>query len=200
MTYDPWQQTLDQHGGIEGLHLKCAKGTWKLDDFDLETGDNGLKVCVLMPTAKRGAVLWGEERTISEQRVGRYEAGFVEQKITSPWSPYTSFLGVCADKDHRGQLITFTSSSWGGRSAFEKLIGPYVGRGKTHFPVCTLGSKPMAHDPNGNIDPVFSIADWAPRGGFEELLPPPVNLLEAPHPAELPKPRTVDIIDDDIPF
>ncbi len=87
-------------------------------------------------------------------------------------SPYTQFLCVGTDEKHLGQLMTFTSSAWSGRRAFKDLIGPYLRKGKRHFPIARLGSKPRLRDPNGNIDPTFNIIDWAPRDDFAGMLLP----------------------------
>jgi hypothetical protein len=201
---DPWQQAVDESGGIEGIWIKCSKGRWSFDDCDVATGDDGVKICVVMPTALHGAVLWGEDRTIIDRRLERYEdSAPCGRQLAVGWSPYTQFLAVGADERHRGQLLTFTSSSWGGRRAFHALLGPYVRKGKAEFPVCTLSTRPKRNDPNHNIDPVFSIVGWSARENFAELLPPPAELLEPPKTTlELPKSRTTaaDTVDDRIPF
>ena len=51
---DAWDEAGDMGNGIEGQHLKCAKGHWLLDKEDVETGDDGLKICVIMDSATVG--------------------------------------------------------------------------------------------------------------------------------------------------
>src|ERR1700732_3558096 len=127
MTYerDAWDETGDQGNGIEGQHLKCAKGRWLLDDEEIETGDAGLRFCVIMDTATVGEIKWHEKKIV-ERNIGRISDGFVPPRsITEGWNPYVAFQAVRADGDHLGQLVTYTSSSWGGRYAFQSLVNPF---------------------------------------------------------------------------
>jgi hypothetical protein len=182
-TIDPWIETLTAAGGIEGLHLKCAKGAWCLDGVQIAVGEDGLKLAVIMPSAAHGAVLWRDQEIVDRTPLRRYEDAAASGDIEEEWCPYTQFLAVGADEKHRGQLMTFTSSSWSGRHAFRALIGPYLRKGKREFPVVTLGSKPRRNDPNNNVDPTFTIIDWAMRDGFTDLLLPEADerpQLEAP--------------------
>jgi hypothetical protein len=191
---DPWVETLTASGGIEGLHLKCAKGVWYLDGVQIAVGAGGLKIVIIMPTATHGAVKWQDQEIIGRTPLQRYEdAAPSSDFLEEGWNPYTQFLCVGADEKHIGQLMTFTSSSWSGRRAFKDQIGPYLRKAKRQFPIVTLGSKPRRNDPNGNIDPTFAIVDWAARGDFADmLLPGPETqpaLLEAPlAPAAVRKP------------
>jgi hypothetical protein len=206
MTYherDAWDETGDMGNGIEGQHLKCAKGTWLLDDTEIETGDNGLKICVIMDTATVGQVLW-QDHKIVERDVGRISDGFVPpRQISAGWNPYVAFQAVRADAGHLGELVTFTSSSWGGRYAFQSLVNPYRLKERRQFPICVLGTKERG-DENRNIDPVFKIVSWSDRGNFQELLPPPVaptaEAIAYSPPATPAKPNLAEVINDDIPF
>jgi hypothetical protein len=126
MTYDrdAWDETGDMGNGIEGQHLKCAKGKWLLDDDEIETGDAGIKICVVRDSAVTGEVLWRESKIV-ERNIGRISDGFAQpRQITEGWNPYTAFQAVRADDEHLGDLLTFTSSSWGGRNAFQRLVNP----------------------------------------------------------------------------
>jgi hypothetical protein len=137
MTYherDAWDTAGDMGNGIEGQHLKCAKGKWLLDDAEIETGEDGLKKIV-------------------ERNIGRLSDGFLPltpATITEKWNPYIAVLGVRCDAGHLGELLTFTSSSWGGWFAFQRLINPWRLKGRTAFPVCTLSTKER-HDENRNV-------------------------------------------------
>src|ERR1700694_3535510 len=124
MTYhekDPWQEAADEAGGIEGLHVKCAKVRWLANDVELPTGNDGAKLCIIMPTARRGIVQWIDGKIVG-RNTGRYEDGFVMPEVLEGWNPYLSFQCVFADEERMGQLATFTSSAWGSFNAFRKLI------------------------------------------------------------------------------
>jgi hypothetical protein len=194
---DAWDETGDMSNGIEGAHLKCAKGTWLLDDVEI---DNDARICVIMESATVGEVRW-HDRRIVDRNVGRIADGHTPpQHITEGWNPYTSFLAVRADESHRGELVTFTSSSWGGRYAFQRLVNPFRLKERQQFPICALAAKARG-DANGNIDPVFRIVGWSNRGNFQDLLAPEPAALIAPpaSAAMLPEPLSV-AIDDEIPF
>ncbi len=206
--HDPWKVALEDSYGIEGEHLKCPKGRWTLNDAEVEVGPDGLKVVVLMPTAMHGAVKW-EGGVIKARRLAFYDDA-PPSDIVKPddWDPYTQFLCVGADKAHRGQLMTFTSSSWGARKAFLSLIGPYIRTGKRAFPICTLGAKPRKNDTNGNIDPTLTAAGYAPCGDFADLvsLPQHVPALAPPTthdddgPDDTHNDHDGNDSDDDVPF
>jgi hypothetical protein len=204
---DAWDVAGDSGNGIEGQHLKCAKGKWLLDEVEIETAGGGLKFCPIMETATVGEVLWQDQKII-ERNVGRLSDGFVPPtpaNITEKWNPYTSVVGVRCDAGHLGDLLTFTSSSWGGWFAFQRLINPWRLKGRAMFPVVTLSTKER-HDENRNIDPVFKHAGWSDRENFAELLPPAA--IKAPAIAFVPemdvkspqKQSLADALNDDIPF
>src|SRR5271168_3879654 len=120
MTHHPtinWQTALLEYGGIEGGHLKCAKGLYTLDGAAVSVGDNGLKIVVVMDTACHGSVRW-ENQAIVERHIQRYEDAAPSGDIGEGFSPYLQFLAVGADETHVGRLMTFTSSAWSGRRAF----------------------------------------------------------------------------------
>jgi hypothetical protein len=217
MTYDPWQQALNNAGGLEGIHIRCAKGSWSYDDEEIRTGNDGASIVIVMETAVHGSVRW-EDRMIVERRIERYaDTPPSDEPLDAAWSPYTAVQCIGNDTDHIGRLMTFTSSSWGGRRAFSALLGPYLRKGRREFPICTLGTRPKKNDPNGNIDPLFTIVGWVPRSDFADMLPPstsPPLLLDAAKPAleppkapseptpskAKPKARGGKVIDDEIPF
>jgi hypothetical protein len=207
---DAWDETGDMSNGILGQHLKCAKGKWLLDDVGIETGDGGMKICVVMDSAVVGQVLWQDQKIV-ERNVGRIADGFVPPRsVMDGWNPYVAFQAVRADENHRGDLITFTSSSWGGRFVFQNLVNPFRLKQRLQFPICSLGTKERG-DANGNIDPVFKLVGWSARGNFQELLPP--SAVEAPAleysydpandipPARDSEPASLaEVLNDDIPF
>jgi hypothetical protein len=195
---DAWDETGDMGNGIEGAHLKYAKGKWLLDDEPIESGDDGLKICIIMPTATVGEVLWQDQKIVG-RNVGRISDGFVPPRnVAEGWNPYVAFTAVRADGDHLGELVTFTSSSWGGRFAFQSLVNPFRLKQRIQFPVCILGTKERG-DSNGNIDPVFKIVGWSGLENFQELLPPPVE-HHAAIDFQTARKSAAAIIGDEIPF
>ena len=170
---DPWQEAANNSGGIEGIHVKFGKGCWTVDNDEVQTGEDGFRLCVLMDTAAHAEVKWNNDRTKTLRRLNRYAVVAPSRELLElGWLPYTIFQCSGASGNYIEQLMTFTSSSWGGRLAFQALIRPWLQRGRLEFPICTLGSKPKKNDVNCNIDPVFKNVGWAPRSDFTPMLPP----------------------------
>src|SRR5438105_656991 len=102
MTYhkrDAWDVAGDSGNGIEGQHLKCAKGTWLLDDKEIKTGDDGVKICIIMETAAVGYVLWRDQKIV-ERNTGRLSDNYpapTPASLPTGWNPYTAVMGVRAD-------------------------------------------------------------------------------------------------------
>ncbi len=189
---DAWDDLGDQGNGISGEHLKCAKGVWLLNDESID--NDGLKIVVIMDTAAIGQVLWLDKK-IAERETGLVAEGFVApRELKDGWNPYVSFQCVRVDD---GGLLTFTSSSWGGRYAFQSLVNPYRLRRRAFFPICTLGTKER-RDENRNIDPVFKIVGWGPRDGFPDLLAPALPAIT--HEPTATAPALAELVSDEIPF
>ena len=152
---------------------------------------------VLLPTMQVGSVSW------VDGQIDYLAAGFVEEAGIPPVeegrSPYTSVMLL----DDSNTILTFCSSSWGGRNACKALIPQFRLQKQTMFPVVALGSQPR-NNQYGTIDPLFVVKDWMPREQFVAILGP--GIIEAPKiaalpPAEPPVRRpAAEIIDDDLPF
>jgi hypothetical protein len=111
---------------IEGALLQCRRGDWSLDDKPLTTGRAGARIGLLMDRAVAGEILFSAGEKIDE-RVGRPEDGYRPALQLEPgWSPSTSVVCVGASDDIRDQVMTFRSSSWGGRRAFNALVNTYL--------------------------------------------------------------------------
>jgi hypothetical protein len=157
---------------------------------------------VIITSATTGQILW-RNGIVVERDIGRLEDGFAPPgQIRDGWNPYTSFQVVSADSDSFGQLMTYTSSSWGGRRALQNLVSMYRLKGRRQFPICTLETKVRKNDKNGNIDPVFKVIGWSDRGNFGELLAlPDASGGGAPAIEHQPaKTSTAELIGDNIPF
>jgi hypothetical protein len=55
---DPWREIFERRGGVLGADLRCVKGNWTLSDEPVETGDAGLRICILWPIARHGERQW----------------------------------------------------------------------------------------------------------------------------------------------
>jgi len=195
---DAWDDFADNGNGVAGQWLRCAKGRWTLDKEDIDIGDDGLKIAVIMDSANAGQILW-EGGKITGRTVGRISDGFVpptKATLIPGWNPYIEFQAVRTDDEHLGELITFTSSSWGGFYAFQNLTKPWRLKGRRQFPICVLSSKDRG-DANSNIDPVFKIVGWSDRQNFIDLLPPPTAPAALPAPMPAGPEGIAEMIDSD---
>lgn len=132
-----------------------------------------------MEAATAGSILWQDSRIADLQDDLVARAGIPD--VLEGYDPYTSLLLV----DESGVLLTFTSSSWGGRNALLALVPQYRMQGKEAFPIVKLSSKPR-NNSYGTIEPVFLVTSWAPRSKFANILGP--EMIDAPAPS-LPAPE-----------
>jgi hypothetical protein len=146
-------------------HIKCAKGHWHADN-DIIPDPENFRVAVVMPSMEAGEIEWRDSKPfyVSKQLVSK--AG-IPDGVSAGRSPYTSVLLLI---EETGLLGTFTSSSWGGRTACVNLIAQYR-MNKSAFPIVTLGTKPRG-DMYGNVDPILKIIGRAPRAKFDAILGP----------------------------
>jgi hypothetical protein len=97
--------------------------------------------------------------------------------------------------------MTLVFSTWSGRTAFTRILSPYLARGGRQFPICSLGSKPKTNDAHGNFAPVLTPVDWVSCGDFPDLAP--LEPLLASHPAKPianvnPRQPAAALVDDDV--
>jgi hypothetical protein len=181
------QQAAMEDNSLEGDLLKQADGNWTKGGEAVPTGRDGIRLAVAVPLAEHGCVRWADGKIV-ERRLTRYVVEAPPRKAQgvdpypSGFNPYTRALCVGMDKIYLGELMTYAGSSWGARFAFGRLLKPYARRGERYLPIVILGTK-ARHDANGNIDPVFTIVDWAPLGNFPDLLGEDGPALPAPKPA-----------------
>jgi hypothetical protein len=173
---------------IVGLPLRCGKQGWTLDGERIEDGPQGFRVTVIATTAKWGRLQWVDRR-VTDRVLHLYSDGFPPdwEEIPVGWDAYTGFQGIGAD----GDLLTFTGGGFGARRTVENLITQYQFRGRRHFPICTLASKPRG-DAYNNVDPILRVVagpdGWVSVDKFADMLPPEL-LIAAPRQALLPEPE-----------
>jgi hypothetical protein len=167
-----WENIAESN--IEGALLQCRRGDWSLDDKPLTTGRDGVRIVLLMDTTVLGEVLFSAGEKVDE-RVGRPEDGFEPAKKLEPgWSPSTWIVCVGASDDIRDRIMTFRSSSWGGRRA-DLLAVP-----TRAFPIVYLDTVKKDRSGNDVIDPLLIVERWVPRETFAApSLPKPENAAPA---------------------
>jgi hypothetical protein len=165
----------------------------------------GTVFVALMPTLESGSIGW------LDQKINYLNKDFVSRigipPVEDGRSPYTSLELI----DEAGSVLTFTSSSWGGRNCCTALIPQYRQMGLTMLPVIYLSSKPRINQYGTGTDPVFAVKDWAPRSRFAAILGPEeieTKAIAAPAPdmaAEskaqpTTKKKATDELNDEIPW
>jgi len=164
----------DSGNGIEGIWVTFngKTGEWSFDGREI--GETDVKMVPIMDSITVGKIRFDNGK-VTARKVGRLSDGFYAPETAADlehgYNPYVAFQGVFADGGYTGELGTFTSSSWGGLFAVQKLINPFRLKRRAVFPICRLGSKERG-DVNGTIDPVFPITGWTARSNFAELLGP----------------------------
>jgi hypothetical protein len=182
-----WESIAESN--IEGALLQCRRGDWSLDDKALTTGRPGGRIVLLMDTTVLGEVLFSAGVKV-DQRVGRPEDGFEPAKKLEPgWSPSTSIVCVGASDDIRDRIMTFRSSSWGGRRAFNALAPTYWRFRQRAFPIVYLDTVKKDRSGNDVIDPLFVVDRWVPR---ETFAAPSLPKLENAAPAPKAEPPVAD--------
>ena len=147
----------------------------------------------------------GEDEKIAREDLGLMDETLWETdqdgKPRSPWQPVYRVVM----RDQAGKLLTFSTSSWGGKKAVAKLCRDYDRSYQKHrcgeFPVVELGSKNRQSHERGIIkEPEFTIVAW--DFWDDEAAEQTREVLAAP---KTPDPATEkdeieDAVDDEIPF
>ena len=157
---------------IVGLHLKCSKGQWSIDDEKIDDiGKDGFRFTALPATARWGRIKWVDGLPV-DKVTQLYSDGYPDWEELPPgWEAYTGMQGLTLGEE----VLTFTSA-FGARKTIKNLLGQYDFRRGRQLPVCTLGTRPR-NDEFGNVDPVLRIASWTNPSDFADILPP--ELIDA---------------------
>ena len=106
---DPWQEAANNIGG----GLKFSKGRWTIDNEEIETGENGLRLCLLMETGVHGGLKWHNDRII-DRRLQRFALiAPSNEPLELDWSHYTSVQCIGMSGEYVEQPVTFSSTTWG---------------------------------------------------------------------------------------
>jgi hypothetical protein len=198
-----------------GTLLLFKKRVWEKGETK-EQLEEGTRAIALMREARHGYVFWKDKKPIYQaDKIGKLADGFqvpdretlsnvdenkwpigLSGKREDPWR-HTVFLPMQLVGDD--EILTFTSSSEGGRSAFYHLSKRYAWLGRKfvgQYPIIELGVEEYEHKQYGKLTkPTLEIVDWSGRpdvalsddlGGGSEIE------------TELPSHRAD--MDDEIPF
>lgn len=149
-----------------------------------------------------------EGRKVGQTPVTRYTAAPPPREYaTADWKPSTTVTGVIDDDTKR--LVTLSTLTWTGRTAFARILSPYLARGMRQYPICQLASALKKNDSHGNFAPTITVVDWITCSAFPDLAPPvdAVPVIETPKPAVIERPRPtitsgrapVAVHDDELP-
>jgi hypothetical protein len=170
-----------------GTLLLFKKGIWQRGETKEALGE-GTCAIALMNEARHGWVYWPDNKKPIYQpgRIGKLCEGFtlpdrqmlgnldqeswpigLSGQHEDPWRK-TIFLPMrLLDEDET--ILTFTSSSEGGRSAFYYLLKRYAWLVEKHvgqYPVIKLGVEEYEHPKFGMLaKPKLEITDWVGRSG-----------------------------------
>ncbi len=159
-----------------------------------------------------GWVRWFDSRPVEHRiarlidrppRVTRADLGHLDKSVweadlhdnaRDPWAQTERM--VMRETGDNGDLVTFTTSSTGGRVALAKLCGIFNRESKKHesqWPVVQLDTETYTHNRYGEIaKPVFHITGWAFWDGADK----PTQTAEDPRTLT----QTDEALDDAIPF
>jgi hypothetical protein len=187
---------------IAGDTLYFKKGTWYRGQEAFDPA--GLHFIVNYQEAYTGWTRWSERKPVEHRLVRcadysrkepREALGFNDKNTwetndrnvpQDPWQ--ASDRIVLRTTDSAQDLLTFISSSIGGRNAIAKLLGKvahsvHAPEGK--MPVVELEVGEYDHDDYGKVSyPIFKIVDWDFWDSSDAIAKPPVN----------------EVLDDEIPF
>jgi hypothetical protein len=177
----PWQAFADDNlaAAIAGELLTFRKGKWCIGEAKEPVADDARFLCN-MEEIWTGWVRWFDKKPV-EHRIGRLidfprkitreELGHTDKNLwetdlagvpRDPWAPTDRLVMRAIDRD---ELVTFSTSSVGGRFALAKLCSSFARSRKKHemkYPVVVLGSETYEHESYGEIaKPNFKIVDWA---------------------------------------
>jgi hypothetical protein len=200
----------DSHS-FDGHLLKFSKGDW-LFGRDAEELKEGTQCVAVMPTLVDGWQKW-ENGKPSGAKLGLVAEGFkparrfelgdddtelwetdtISGEKKDPWTQ-VYYLGLVKADD--GTIMTFSTSSFGGRKAVRKLSGDFAKQCSKYagkYPVVSLGVGSYQHEVKayGRIKfPTLEIVDWVPAAPYDTMLnklrgEPDRPLLQLPAPVAL---------------
>lgn len=209
----PYRHYADEHlaSAIAGDLLRFVKGEFQRGPDKQPVDVNLLLLCNMKEVWTGWVRYFGGQ--VVETLIGRLidfhepqrreELGHLDKNLwetdasgtpLDPWSPTDRMI---MREMGSLKLLTFSTSSAGGRKALARLCQEFDNAYEKHdglWPVVLLDSYTYDHPNYGPIwNPRFTIADWAPWEGG-------TGNGNAAEPGAIEAPSTADFVDDETPF
>jgi hypothetical protein len=197
----PWREAANEEGGASfGTLLKFVKGEWFVGEERTELPLTTMLVAN-MNEYWRGWIKWVDQQPVAHaigRVVDRHRVHLREEldepekagQDDDPWQRVSYLVMRYADSD---EVVTFTTTSDGGRKAVAKLADRYDRMRHKHpaqMPVVTLACDSYQHDEYGKVlKPKFVVVGW--DFWDEEAKKDPAGTLQQQH---------ADEMNDQIPF
>jgi hypothetical protein len=212
----PWEARANEteRAVFEGDLLKFKKGQWYRGEGSKPV-ENGTRVICNMAAFWTGWIRWFNMKPVEHrggclvdfpQHLTRDDLGHNDKSVwetdpkgnpKDPWSP-TDML-VMRELDS-GDLVTYSTSSDGGRDALGKLCRAFDRNYRKHvgeFPVVELGAESYEHHQHGTTwKPTLKIVGWAKWGDNENGVG---GGADGPTQDD-PRTLVAQDLDDEIPF
>jgi hypothetical protein len=208
-----WRAFADEAlaSAIAGDLLVFKKGIWQRGEEQKDVPKDA-RFLANMHEIWRGWVRWFNKQPVEHQLVrivdgnrppSREQLGHLDSNVwetdaagepRDPWSRTQRMVL----KDMKGNLLTFTTSSWGGKRGLSKLCDAFDRERGEHpdcYPVVKLETEFHKNKDYGSIpEPRFTIVDWQPWDGKSGVRAKAI--------AQTPDdPRTMtEELDDVVPF
>ena len=209
----PWRAHADETmaSAIAGDILRFIKGRWYRGE-EKKLVESEVQFLCNMNEVWTGWVRWFNARPVEHRihrlidgapKLSRNDLGHLDESVWEtdaagePKDPWAYTERMIMREVGTDELLTFSTSSWGGLKALGKLCRAFDdGRAKHPgmFPVVQLEAVIRPSKDYGPIDePLFEIVSWAP---WDDSTPPPIEET-----ADDPRTQVRDALDqDEIPF
>ena len=195
----PWSARANETEGavFEGDLLKFKKGKWYRGE-GAEPVANGTRALCNMTAFWTGWIRWFNMKPVEHrggclidfpERLTREDLGHTDRSLWetdtngNPKDPWSMTDMLVMRETESGDLLTFSTSSQGGRGALGKLCRVFDRNYRKHveeFPIVELTSETYEHDIYGEISkPAFKVVGWAKWGpdGIEATVDDPRTLV-----------------------
>lgn len=167
----------DQDTSGQFMNFKKGNYVYGAESLDVEEGS----LWAVNPNSfLHGYQAWGNKKLLEERIAGQsdppirkadlpvhmYTHPETGTEVAAKWAPYRGFVLVCVSGEDEGVQCLFATSSVGGKSAVDKLVGAIVDHFRedpgTPVAIIELRSDSYKHKEHGEIFfPVFKVDEWA---------------------------------------
>ena len=177
------RRVADQDTSGQFMNFKKGKYVYGAEAIDVEPG----ALWAVNPNSFiHGYQAWGNKKLLEERIAGQsdppirkadlpihmYTHPETGTEVAAKWAPYRGFVLVCVSGEDEGVQCLFATSSVGGKSAVDKLVGAIVDHFRedpgTPVAIIELGTDSYMHKEHGEIFfPVFKVDEWADMDATE---------------------------------